>query len=409
VISPKAAFAALRAKSPFVDHLVRTVARYQADTGDRLAAAVTFYWFLSLFPVLLVAIYLFKLINGESAVGDVQRGLAGYLPGNLVSTISTTIGENAGKAGLIGVVGLLISGLGWIDALREAIRTIWHQNVQAGNIVTRKISDVIALVGLLATVAASVFVTGLLGSGPAFLLSELGVDKTPAAVAFTYVLGLLLAGLADVALFLFLFVRLARVSTPFRAVLRGAVFGAVGFAVLKLVGGFYVQHTTTKGEATYGTFAVVVGLLLFLNLVSRLVLLSAAFVVTGPYDSDIRPSGTADPAQARRAGIPPEYAGIDLTLQKDGAPTPLAAAVQSRIGSDDVGVEAGMEKSWAAKSRVVADRGSETAPTAPTSAADLPGAHRVQLAARMTAAAGGLVLAAVLLYVLRTVKGLVRR
>ena len=83
--------------------------------------------------------------------------------------------------------------------------------------------------------------------------------------------------------------------------LRGAVFGAVGFEVIKSLGAFYVGRTTSKGEATYGTFAVVVGLLLFLNLVSRLILLTAAFVVTSPYDSDVLPSGSAD---GRRRRLP---------------------------------------------------------------------------------------------------------
>ena len=71
--------------------------RYQADTGDRLAAAVTFYWFLSLFPILLLAIYLLRVVKGDAAAGEVSRGLSGYLPMELVKTISTTIGNKAGN------------------------------------------------------------------------------------------------------------------------------------------------------------------------------------------------------------------------------------------------------------------------------------------------------------------------
>ena len=394
MIKPAAAVAGLRARRPFLDHLVRSVGRYQADTGDRLAAAVTFYWFLSLFPLLLVAIWLFSLVVGDRAVQEVQDALGGYLPKQLVDTIGNVVANSANKAGVIGIVGLVLSGLGWIDALREAIRTVWHQNVKAGNIVTRKLHDVVALVGLFATIAASVFVTGLAGSGPQWLLEQLGVDQTTAAVWFTKALGLVLTGLADVALFTYLFVRLARVRTPVREVLKGAVFGAVGFGVLKLVGGYYVQRTTTKGEATYGTFAVVVGLLLFLNLVSRLFLLSAAFVVTGPYDSDTRPSGTADPEQARKAGIPEEYADTDLNLQEDGAPSPLRAVLQGELPPQDE--PEGREPAGAASAR-------------PAVAAQPVGAAQVQLAARATAAAGGAVLLAVAVHALRTFLRLLRR
>ena len=138
-----------------------------------------------------------------------------------------------------------------------------------------------------------------------------------------------------------MFTRLPRVKTPVIRVLRAAVFGAVGFEILKFIGAFYVARTTSKGEATYGTFAVVVGLLLFLNLISRLILLTAAFAVTAPYDSDVAPSGTADREQARKAGIPQEYADNTdpdhpPTLLGDGSPSPLKAAVQGKTPSQDV-------------------------------------------------------------------------
>ncbi|MCW2600133.1 MAG: putative integral rane protein [Frankiales bacterium] len=341
----------LRARFGLIDHLVRTYQRYQADNGDRLAAAVTFYWFLSLFPILLLVIYLFKLVNGASAAADVQSGLAGYLPPELVTTISTTIGAHAGRAGLLGAVGLLLSGLGWIDALREAIRAIWRCPAPRRNLVVRKVVDVVALIGLLATVTASVIVTGLAGSGPQFLLEQAGVESTTAAIWFTKALGLLLAGVADVALFLYLFVRLAGVPAPFWQVLKGAVFGAVGFGLLKLVGGFYVQHTTKRGEATYGAFAVVIGLLLFLNLVSRLVLYAAAFAVT------------ASPEEPET----PEEGDVVETPKDDSGASPVAAGGQP------------------------------------------PGAPKVQLAARVTVVVGGMVLVMVMLHALKTVQRLLRR
>ena len=150
-----------------------------------------------------------------------------------------------------------------------------------------------------------------------------------------------LSAVADTVLFVYMFTRLPRVSQPFKNVLTSAVFGAVGFGVIKFAGAYYVARTTSKGEATYGAFAVVVGLLLFLNLVSRWILLTAAFAVTKPYDSDALPSGTATPEQARKAGIPTEFAENDdpddpPLLVDDGAPTPLRPAVE---GVKDVKTE----------------------------------------------------------------------
>jgi membrane protein len=398
MITPGAVLSAARRKSGFFDHLVRTYQRYQADTGDRLAAAVTFYWFLSLFPILLLVLAGYGYLHsGDSAdqLNDRLKGnLGGFLPTQLVDTLTETLSGARGKAGLLGLGGLLLSGLGWIDALREAIRTIWHQNVKAGNFITRKLVDILALVGLFATIGASAFVTGLAGSGPEWLLAQIGVDQTTAAKVFLKVLGVALAAAVDVVLFLYLFLRLARVRTPVRRVLKGAVFGAVGFGILKLVGGFYVQHTTEKGQATYGTFAVVVGLLLFLNLVSRLILLASAFVVTAPGDDDVRPSGTADREQARKAGIPPEYADGEMNIQEDGAPTPLRPALTSEP-----------ERSWSPKPAP------EPQPEAAASGVpgEVKGAAQVRRAAQATAAVGGLVVAAVAVYGAKTIRGMLRR
>lgn len=304
ISTAKSSFTNVRQKVPFLDHLIRMYGRYQSDGGDRLAAAVTFYWFLSLFPILLLAISVLGFVYGDKAPAKVSDALAGYLPDQLVTTIGETLSKAKGRAGVIGLVGLLLSGLGWVDGLREAIRSIWHQNVKAGNIVTRKLVDIVVLVGLFATIAASVLITGATTAATGYVIDLLNLTDSTGAKVFTQALAYLLSGVADTALFVYMFTRLPRVSQPIVKVLRAAVFGAVGFEILKFAGAFYVARTTSKGEATYGTFAVVVGLLLFLNLISRLILLTAAFAVTKPYDSDVLPSGTATREQAVE-GSPP--------------------------------------------------------------------------------------------------------
>ena len=398
---------------------------------------MTFYWFLSLFPILLLAISLLGYVYGDESTAKVQDALGGILPGNAVETIGTTLEEAKGPAGIIGIVGLLFSGLGWIDALREAIRSMWHQNVLAGNIVVKKLADIVVLVGLFATIAASVLITGVTTAASGWVLELVRIEQSAPAQFFTAVVAYALALLADTLLFLYLFARLSRVKSPIRRIIKGAVFGAVGFEILKILGGFYVARTTTKGAATYGTFAVVVGLLLFLNLVSRLLLITAAFVVTAPYDSDIAPSGTASKDLARKAGIPEEFADDDPddppNLQEDGAPAPLQAAVLGRTPpqdepegrrstgasgrSDDEkapAVEGGVAQTRSDATGRRADEGPDPYPSEdgrrPARAAgpNLPTEEAVVRAARVTAAAGGVVLVGLGVQGLRTLGRLVR-
>jgi membrane protein len=428
ISTAKSTFTRARERLPFLDHLIRMYGRYQADGGDRLAAAVTFYWFLSLFPILLLAISVMGFVYGDQAPAKVSSALSGYLPDQLVTTIGDTLEKAKGRAGVIGLVGLLLSGLGWVDGLREAIRSIWHQNVKAGNLITRKLVDIVVLVGLFATIAASIVITGATTTASDWVLDVLGLSQTTAATVFTQVLAYVLSAVADTALFVYMFTRLPRVSQPIKQVLRAAVFGAVGFEILKFAGAFYVARTTSKGEATYGTFAVVVGLLLFLNLISRLILMTAAFAVTRPYDSDAPPSGTASPEQAAKAGIPTEYADNDPddppVLVDDGAPTPLQAAVEgqrppkdepsgrSAHAEDDDGDEDD-RPSGSRRSAVVAYPESPfepvPAPEDAPSAAGIKGEAAVRNAGRAGAAVIGMTLLALGVYVLRTFRAVLQR
>src|ERR1700712_912939 len=307
----------VRERRPFLDHFIRAFSRYQSDAGDRLAASVTYFGFLSFFPLIALAFSVAGFV--VDAYPDAQRQLAEqintFLPGLADKLDVTTLGQAKVATGLVGLVGLLFAGLGWIDALREAIRTMWHHNVQAGNVVVKKLVDIAVLVGLGLTLLASVVVTG---------------------VALR-VVGIGLAVLVDFAVFIYLFTRLPRLSTPFRRVFKGALLGAVGLEILKVVGSLLVSRTTNN--PVYGAFAVVVGLLIWINLVSRFVLFTAAWTVTAPYDTDVPPSGTADPESARKAGIPEQYADHDPdnppTTAGGGAPAPLAAAVPGQTPPQD--------------------------------------------------------------------------
>ena len=293
-MNPQALLQRARAKRPGLDHVVRAYQRYSADGGDRQAAAVTFFGFLSFFPLLALAASVLGYVLGDEAVGAVVREVNAYAPG-LANQLGLhdllTDNRKAGAAGLVGLAGLLYSGLGWVDALRQAIRTIWHHGVLKGNLFLNKLKDIVVLAGLGATVVVSVGVSAAAGAFTGFALDLVGLQNTGRAAVITSIVGVALGLVASTMLFLYLFWRLPKVTTSLRRVLRAAVLAAVLFEVLKQVGAFYIARTTSN--PLYGTFAVIVGLLVWINLVSRLLLLCAAWTVTAPYDSDVEPSGSA--------------------------------------------------------------------------------------------------------------------
>src|SRR6195952_964450 len=191
----------VRERRPFLDHFIRAFSRYQSDAGDRLPASVTYFGFLSFFPLVALAFSVAGFV--VDAYPDAQNKLTeqinNFLPGLADKLDVTTIGDAKVATGIVGIVGLLFAGLGWIDALREAIRTVWHHNVQAGNIVVKKLVDIATLIGLGLTLLASVAVPGVSSAAMSWFLDLLNLENsTPARVGLRIV-GLALALLVDLA------------------------------------------------------------------------------------------------------------------------------------------------------------------------------------------------------------------
>ena len=301
-----AALAAARRRLPWLDHLVRAYQRYSADGGDRLAAAVTYFGFLSVFPLVALAFSVLGYVLAGDAraqasfVASLHDNFPGLIGGAGGIKVDQIVRAKAG-AGVVGLVGLALAGLGWVDALRDAIRSIWHQALPAGNFVVKKLRGILALIGLGLALAVSLAVTAMVTAATSVLLRRIGIDETTAARLFARVLGIGVVLATDTVLFVYLFTRLPRLHTPLRRVLRGAILAAVLFEILKLVGSLYIQRTTSN--PVYGTVAVAVGLLVWINVVSRILLFCAAWIVTAAGDSDVEPSGTASPEAAVEAGL----------------------------------------------------------------------------------------------------------
>lgn len=308
----KAALQWARQRSSFVDHLVRALEHYSRSASGQAAGAITYFSFLSFFPMVALGFaalgYLGRVRPGT--LNDVLSVVSGYLPG-LVGTGAGQINLNniagaAAGATAFGLVGLLYSGLGWVSAFRGALQRVWGTQSPPGNFITRKLADVLVLLAFGVAVLASVAVSSLVTSATDLLLGAIGLQNSLAAGWVLRGLALLVAIGTDMVVLLVMFDRLPGRRVRWRTSATGALLGAVLLEILKLAGTYIIARTTRN--AVYGTFAVVVGLLVWLNLVSRVVLLSACWAVTLPW----APFGTDERVEAeRRRGVPDLEDGDD--------------------------------------------------------------------------------------------------
>ncbi|TFV53632.1 YihY/virulence factor BrkB family protein [Blastococcus sp. TF02A-35] len=293
-----------RARFPWFDHLARAGGRYQRTQGDLMAAGVTYFAFLALFPVLLlVAAVIGLVIAGDELLqrelfAAIRETFPGGLGRRLVEQLSGAI-DSAGFAGLVGLAGFLYAGLRTMDKLRVGMERIWKGRVDEPEFVRDNVQDVVALVALGAVGVASLGLTGLVSQATSRVLTFLDLADEPGYGALTWLLGITLAMAGDVVVFLWLLRVVPGVATPVRRLLPGALFGAVGFEVLKLIGGYYLS--LISDSVTASAFGGAVGVLVWINLVARFAFFTAAWTATGlaadvPAAAEDRPVGGDEPA-----------------------------------------------------------------------------------------------------------------
>ncbi len=263
----------------WVDHLIRTVQRYHVRRGDRLAGALTYFAFLSFFPLLALAFALFGFVVTfqPDALATLIKAINAQLPGLAEHLRIDQLAGARARAGVIGLLGLLYAGLGAIDALRTALRDIWMTRRPEPSFLVAKLRDLVTLVLLGVIMLVSVVVSGFATGATGTVAGWFGLEDSVLAEFTVRLAGAGASLLADLLIFIVILGWLAR-ARPFRVAFKGALLGAVGFGLLKQLAALILSGTLHN--PIYGTFAVIAGLLLWINLSSRLILYTAAWTAT---------------------------------------------------------------------------------------------------------------------------------
>jgi membrane protein len=268
---------------PWLAHVVRAWGRYTENNGNQYAGAITFFSFLALFPLILLAVSIlgFVLHANPELQNELLDKIGEDLPGSFGDTLQSAVDSaiaNRTAVGLVGLVGLLLTGLGWIANLRMAINSVWGGKRYKRPLVTAKISDLIVLAGLGLGALLSLAFTASATSATDQLLRWVGLDDLPGAGTATTILGLGIAILGDMIIFGWLLVRLPRATVPRRVAIRAALLAAVGFEALKIIGSYTIAATSHSVAA--GPFAAPVAILVWIQLVARWLLFCAAWTAT---------------------------------------------------------------------------------------------------------------------------------
>lgn len=269
----KGTVARLRARYAPFDIGISAFKEFSEDDGGTYAAALTYYTFFSIFPLLLFSASILGYLtfgNDELRQRIFDAGVDSFpmIRDILTPDALGRIEERRQELAASGLALALYSGTGVVVASQHALNKILDFQGEERNWIQKRLRAVLWLLILgagavvsMAFGAAANFSAGLFGLG----------DESIVARALGHGGGFVIG----VAVFALAYKFLPRVQQTWRAVLPGAVLAGLLFEILKIGGALYLEAGSKSRAASFGTLTTAAGLLVASFLISQITLLCA--------------------------------------------------------------------------------------------------------------------------------------
>lgn len=242
---------------------IAVIKKFSDDQAGYQAALITYYGFLSLFPLLLVLTTVAGIAGNRNPVlgQELVQSVSGYFPvagqalENSVNGISKT-----GPALIIGILFALYGARGIADSLRNAVNHIWHVPVAKRSTFPRSMLRSFGIV---------------FGGGAGFIGAAI-ISGWVSAVGHGIVFRLL-SILLNLLILYVVFILILRLSLPVKVPVKqfrvGAAVSAVGLTVLQTVGTyFFVTQARTLSNSYSALFATTLGMLAWIYLQAQVLM-----------------------------------------------------------------------------------------------------------------------------------------
>ena len=257
--------------------LRKTASEFSRDEGTDLAAALTYYSVLALFPAAIALTSVLGVVGQATALDKVLK-IVGDLGGaSLVSKVhdpllAVTQSQGAGLAFVLGLAGALWSASGYVGAFGRALNRMYE--VGEGRPVWKLRPAMLLLTAVLVVLSAAVLLA-LVVTGPVATSvgNAIGLGSTVVTVWN-------IAKWPVVLLMVVVIVALLYYATPnvkqpkFRWISVGATLAIVTWLLASAAFGFYVANFSSY-DKTYGALAGVIAFLLWLWLTNLSLLFGA--------------------------------------------------------------------------------------------------------------------------------------
>lgn len=261
---------AYQRRHPWLGLPLAVLYKFYDDRGAHLAAIITYYGFVSLFPLLLLLVtVLGYVLHGNATLQHrlLRSALTDFpiIGPQIAHNLTGYHGSGAGL--LVGILGTLYGGMGVSLAAQAVFNRIYAvpRHSQPNPFVSR-LRSLLLLVLLGSAVLVTTGLTSLTTATSAF----------GASISGAFQIGAQLAAFAlNVATFTVAFQLLTGRRLRWREVLIGGIVAAVGWQLLQSLGTYYLSHKLRSANEVYGVFGLVIGLIAWIYLEALIVVLAA--------------------------------------------------------------------------------------------------------------------------------------
>ena len=213
------------------------------------------------------------------------RGMTGVIdPAQLMQV------EILGWTGAIAAAGLLFTAVGWLSSARNAVRALFDLPGERLNFILLKLKDFGLMLGFGVALIVSSVLSVLSTQALDATLHWIGLhNNSVVSTVLGRITGLLLMLILDTVVLAMLYRVLSGLRIPFRRLIVGSLLGAAALGVLKILGGLLLGGAGRN--PLLASFAIIIGLLIWFNLICVVILLGASWIAVGMADAGI----AADP------------------------------------------------------------------------------------------------------------------
>ncbi|MDB5181366.1 MAG: ribonuclease [Candidatus Saccharibacteria bacterium] len=242
---------------------VAVVKRYGDEEAGKQAALVTYYAFLSVFPLLLIFITVLGIVVSsnpelEARITENVFHLFPALSRDLQDNVHTL--KSSGPALALQALVLLYGARGLASILQDTFNNLWHiaKEHRPGIL-----GDYARSFGMMIAVGLGM----ILGSVLSFVLTS---------VIHLGIIGVIFINLVNVAVTFGLILLVFRLGTSNKISLKKLILGAgiatIGLIIVQILGGYIMSEHLPKLEGSYGSFAITLGLLFWIYLQAQVLL-----------------------------------------------------------------------------------------------------------------------------------------